>query len=484
MQAIDDFIAFILDNNDAYTAMDQVYLKNRLFAQIGETHQQAAGETPLDTLDALVQTALQNQMIPETAPAIEQLQADLMNLVTPTPSAVNSGFWTRYQTSPQTATDYFYHLSERNNYIQTRALAKNTAFNAHTEYGDLEITINLAKPEKDPKAIALAAAAPSASYPLCQLCIENEGYEGRDNYPARANHRIVRLSLAGHTWGFQYSPYAYFNEHAIFLDSIHQPMRINRQTFSNLFDLVTLFPHYFVGSNADLPIVGGSMLAHDHYQGGRHTFAMAKAPIEQTFAMTDFPDVHAGVVKWPMSVIRLTAADKQRLGEAAWHIQHVWQQYSDEAVDVRAFTDQTPHHTITPIVRRVADDYQIDLVLRDNQTSDQYPDGIFHPHQDVQHIKKENIGLIEVMGLAILPARLQTELQEVEKFLLNQPNQMAAIHRPWAESLRNGTFTADSVHEYVQQAVGAVFAKVLEDAGVFKRIDAGQAAFARFIAQL
>ncbi|WP_262316026.1 UDP-glucose--hexose-1-phosphate uridylyltransferase [Lacticaseibacillus parakribbianus] len=486
MTAVEHQLDFILKHNPDYTELDRVFLKNRVLALVGDAAADFPGAPdPLANLDALVEAAVQNGSCANTAAAKQILEAELMALATPRPSAVNATFWAQYQQSPQSATDWFFNLSRANNYIQTRAIAKNIKFPAHTDYGDLEITINLSKPEKDPKDIAAAAKAQSFGYPACQLCLQNEGYRGRANYPARGNHRIIRFSLGGATWGFQYSPYAYFNEHAIFLDAVHEPMHINQQTFTNLLDIVTMLPHYFVGSNADLPIVGGSMLSHEHYQGGRHTFAMAVAPVEKTLSLPGFPAVTAGRVKWPMSVIRLTASDRGQLAAAAEHIRATWATYSDESVDVRAVTDGTPHHTVTPIARRVDQDYQLDLVLRDNQTSAAYPDGIFHPHQDVQHIKKENIGLIEVMGLAVLPARLRLELQEVKKFLLGQPNTMAEAHRPWATQLQQAfAWTPTNADDLLNQAVGKVFARVLEDAGVFKRDVTGQAAFDRFCASL
>ncbi|WP_179394849.1 UDP-glucose--hexose-1-phosphate uridylyltransferase [Lacticaseibacillus absianus] len=486
MTAVEHHLDYILSHNPDYTALDRIYLKNRVLALVGDAAADWPGAPdPLHNLDALVEAAVANGTCPAASSARAILEAELMALATPAPSTVNATFWAQYQLSPQTATDWFFALSRANNYIQTRAIAKNLKFPAHTDYGDLEITINLSKPEKDPKDIAAAAKATSFSYPTCQLCMDNEGYRGRVDHPARANHRIVRFTLAGETWGFQYSPYAYFNEHAIFLDARHTPMNISRQTFSNLLDIVTLFPDYFVGSNADLPIVGGSMLAHEHYQGGRHTFAMAVAPVEKTLPLPDYPAVTAGRVRWPMSVLRLTSPDRAQLADAAEHIRRAWATYSDPSVDVRATTDGTPHHTVTPIVRRVDGAYQLDLVLRDNQTSATYPDGIFHPHQDVQHIKKENIGLIEVMGLAVLPARLRTELAEVKKFLLGLPNEMAAAHRPWAEALAaQYAWTRANADDLLNQAVGQVFSRVLEDAGVFKRDTTGQAAFDRFCATL
>ncbi|KRK72474.1 UDP-glucose--hexose-1-phosphate uridylyltransferase [Lacticaseibacillus nasuensis JCM 17158] len=481
--AVDAHVTHILQLNPTYSPLDRVYLTNRVRALCGDASASVpAAADPLTNLDRLVAAAVSAGVIAETHSAQEILGAALMALATPAPSAINAEFWGRYQDSPSAATDYFYALCRANNQVQTRAIAKNIAFTAPSDYGDLEITINLSKPEKDPKDIAAAAKQSAAGYPACALCLENEGYAGRADWAARANHRIVRLSLGGRTWGLQYSPYAYFTEHAIFLDSQHTPMHINAQTFSNLLDLVTLFPHYFVGSNADLPIVGGSMLAHEHYQGGRHTFAMAKAPIATPITLPGYPQVEAGIVKWPMSVIRLTSTNRTALAAAATHILTAWQGYSDPALQIRAVTAGTPHHTITPIARRVDQAYQLDLVLRDNQTSAEYPDGIFHPHPAVQHIKKENIGLIEVMGLAVLPARLKTELAEVEKFLLGQPNAMAPMHRPWAEQLvATQTWTPATAHRQLQQAVGNVFATVLENAGVFKRDAAGQAGFQRFV---
>lgn len=486
MKAVERHVNWCLELNHDYTALDQVYLTNRTLALVGDEAQSLAGaEAGLDNLDLLVQAAVQNGVCEDTTAAKQILEAELMALATPLPSSVNRQFWGAYATSPSTATDWFYQLSRANNYIQTRAIAKNIQFPAQTPYGELEITINLSKPEKDPKDIAAAAKVKALGYPLCQLCLENEGYRGRADYPARGNHRIVRFQLNGQTWGFQYSPYAYFPEHAIFLDSVHEPMHINRTTFTNLLAIVHMLPTYFVGSNADLPIVGGSMLSHEHYQGGHHTFAMAKAPVEKAISLPNYDAVEAGIVRWPMSVIRLTSTNREQLAEAAEHIRASWATYSDEAVAVRAFTDGTPHHTVTPIARRVGDAYQLDLVLRDNQTSAEYPDGIFHPHQDVQHIKRENIGLIEVMGLAVLPARLANELTEVKKYLLGQPNQIEPSHLPWAKQLQDQfTWTETNATAQLNEAVGRVFARVLEDAGVFKRDETGQAAFGRFIAAL
>ncbi|MDT3391443.1 MAG: UDP-glucose--hexose-1-phosphate uridylyltransferase [Bacillota bacterium] len=476
------FVTHILKLNQEYQPLDRFYLTNRVYALVGE--QLPTDDTPdlLDLAAALLDAAVANQKIEDTPTAREILDAELMDLVTPRPSTVNGAFWNHYQVSPLAATDYFYQLSQQNDYIKTRAIAKNVVFPVTTNYGDLEITINLSKPEKDPKAIAAAQHQAQTDYPKCQLCMENEGYLGRLGYPARSNHRIIRFTLGGETWGFQYSPYAYFNEHAIFLNQEHRPMVINQHTFTNLLEIVRMLPHYFVGSNADLPIVGGSMLTHDHYQGGRHVFPMMKAPIIHEFTVAG---VQAGIVKWPLATIRLTSDTPEKLVNAATAIQQTWCDYSDESVDVRAYTGQTRHHTITPIAYRHDQQYVLDLVLRDNQTSTQYPDGIFHPHPDVQHIKKENIGLIEVMGRAILPARLKTEMQAVADYLVGQPVEIAAYHQTWVDDLQQRyTFTAENVHEILDRELGLVFARVLEDAGVFKQTTDGQAAFKRFVDQL
>ena len=484
------FITEILKNNSQFQDLDRMFLQNQILAMIGVQDVAAVNGTvetePIAMANRLVDFAVNSGTIVDNQAAREILEAQLLSLMTPLPSMVNQHFWHLYQESPQAATAYFYHLSTANDYVKTAQIAKNIKYSAPTDYGDLEITINLSKPEKDPKDIAAAAKVAQSSYPACQLCMSNEGYLGRMNYPARSNHRIVRFDLNGKTWGFQYSPYAYFNEHCIFLDAIHEPMHIDRQTFANLFAIIAQFPHYFVGSNADLPIVGGSMLSHEHYQGGRHQFPMNKAQVERQFTWTKYPNVKMGVVKWPMSVLRLEGRSQADLINTATEVLNSWQSYSDPSQSILAKdADGTLHHTITPIANlNELGEYRLDLVLRDNQTSAQYPDGIFHPHQDVQHIKKENIGLIEVMGLAILPGRLLKELQEVEHYLLDQPNQIAAMHQPWADELKSeyqGQLNQDNVETIVRQSVGQIFARVLEDAGVFKQTAEGQAAFDRFI---
>lgn len=489
-QTIFDFTTLAI-HFGGWMDMDRLYLQNRVLGMIGEdalgaVEVKAADRSSVELLDELVACAKENGVIGETLAEREILEAQLMDLMTPPPSVVNALFAQHYSKDPQEATDYFFELCKTNDYIKTRAIAKNIVFPVETEYGTLEITINLSKPEKDPKEIAAQRNSVSVDYPKCMLCMENEGYKGRLNYPARTNHRIIRMNLDGEAWGFQYSPYAYYNEHCIVLANEHRPMKINRQTFERLVKVIEVLPHYFVGSNADLPIVGGSILSHDHYQGGRHTFAMAKARIERNFDLPGFTEVQAGIVKWPMSVIRLQSADTTQLVAASEYILEQWREYSDPNVQVNAYSaDGTPHHTITPIARKNGDVYEMDLVLRDNNVSAEYPEGIFHPHPEVQHIKKENIGLIEVMGLAVLPPRLATELTEVERYLLEEDNQIAAYHLEWADELKaRYEFTAENVEAIVQKEVGLVFAKVLEHAGVFKRDDEGQAAFERFIQTL
>jgi len=480
MSCVDKFVDKIIASDNDYQELDRIYLYNRICALVGDDNHQADDYVKT----ALIETAIKNQKIDGSQTSKEILNDQLMDFVTPLPSKVNEKFWNLYQESPEKATNYFYKLSQDNDYIKTKAIAKNISYPVKTNYGDLEITINLSKPEKDPKAIAAAGKKVQNGYPKCQLCMENEGYLGRLGYPARSNHRVIRFTLGGQTWGFQYSPYAYFSEHAIFLNRIHQPMVINQHTFNNLLEIIRIFPQYFVGSNADLPIVGGSMLSHDHYQGGRHDFPMMKAPIERPIEIP-VDNVKAGIVKWPLSTIRLTSNDPEELVKAATLVHENWMNYTDESVDVRAYTNETRHHTVTPIAYRKGVDYVLDIVLRDNQTSAKYPDGIFHPHQDVQHIKKENIGLIEVMGRAILPARLKDELKEVERYLLKQPNKMAAYHKTWADKLQaKYDFNDDNVSEIVAEETGLVFGRVLEDAGVFKWNNQGQAAFDKFIESL
>lgn len=481
---VDRFVEQVIANSD-FEEMDALYLRNRVLALVGE--QVLTVQTELTDLielkEELLAHGVRTGFVGELLEEQDMVGACLMDLITPSPSQVNRDFWQTYQDSPEKAVADFYALSKRNDYIKVAAVAKNIYYQTPTDYGNLEITINLSKPEKDPKAIAAARLAEASNYPQCLLCMENEGYQGRINHPARANHRIIRLDLGKEKWGFQYSPYAYYNEHAIFLNQEHVPMVISSQTFEQLLNLLDIFPDYFVGSNSDLPISGGSILTHNHYQGGRHSFAMEKAPIERQLVFDGFESVSAGIVKWPMSVIRLSSADKLALLGLATKILEKWRSYSDDSVQIKAETDGTPHHTITPIARKRGDVYELDLVLRDNQTSEEFPDGIYHPHPDVQHIKKENIGLIEVMGLAILPPRLKAELAEVKKYLLGQDSQVAAYHQPWADRLKaeHPDVTEERAEEIIRASVGQIFARVLEDAGVYKRTPEGQAAFLRFV---
>ena len=485
---LDAFVTAIIAASD-YEEMDRIYLKNRIMSRVGEEGLDAPAqkEDLIALKDQLLEITVANSKIQDSMAAKDSLGAELMDWITPSPSQVNHRFWETYRQSKEDAIADFYALSKRNDYIKVKAIAQNIAFETQTPYGSLEITINLSKPEKDPKDIAAAKLAKASHYPACQLCFENEGYQGRLDHPARANHRIVRFDMNGHDWGFQYSPYAYFNEHCIFLDSQHVPMAISRKTFERLLTIVETFPGYFAGSNADLPIVGGSILTHDHYQGGRHTFPMELAPVEESFSVEGFEAVSVGIVNWPMSVLRLQSDDKAQLIALADHILTAWRGYSDPAAQVLAVSDGQPHHTITPIARIRDGHYELDLVLRDNQTSPEHPDGIYHPHADVQHIKKENIGLIEVMGLAILPPRLKEELKQVQDYLLGRESTVANYHQPWADDLKatHPSITDEAEAEaLVRESVGQIFARVLEDAGVYKKTAEGQAAFRRFVATL
>lgn len=482
MDLIRKFVEQVIEKSD-YTELDKYYLYNHVLHLVGKCEKECQEASIIDVKDALVEQAVLNQKIDDLSSSKDSLGCELMDLITPIPSVLNQRFNEMYAQDKKRAIADFYELSKANDYVKTKAIAKNIYFKTPTDYGNLEITINLSKPEKDPKQIALAKKLAPSGYPLCQLCMENEGYYGRVDHPARTNHRIVRFNLGEEVWGFQYSPYAYFNEHCIFLDGKHEPMVISKETFSNLLEIVEKFPGYFAGSNADLPIVGGSILTHEHYQGGRHVFAMEEAPVEKSFRFAGFENVSAGIVKWPMSVIRLNGSDKAELVALSAKILDSWRKYSDEKVNVKAFDGDVLHHTITPIARMKNGNYELDLVLRDNQTSEEYPDGIFHPHKDVQHIKKENIGLIEVMGLAILPPRLKDELAEVGKHILGTSNEMKEYHRVWADEIKQNhpEATAENITEIVNQETGRVFARVLEDAGVYKRNKQGQEAFMHFV---
>ena len=446
------------------------------------------GEIELaSVLEELLDDAHARGVLPENSVVYRDLfDTELMGRLTPRPAQVIEKFQILYEESPQEATNWYYKFSQDINYIRRDRIAKDMQWKAPTEYGDLDITINLSKPEKDPKAIAAAKNLPASAYPRCQLCAENEGYAGRVNHPARQNHRIVPITINGSPWFLQYSPYVYYNEHCICLNSVHTPMKIDRACFAKLLDFVRQFPHYFVGSNADLPIVGGSILAHDHFQGGHYIFAMEKAEIEMPFTFPGFEDVEAGIVKWPMSVVRISSKDPERLIELADKILTVWRGYTDESAVIFAETDGEPHNTITPIARRRGDKYELDLVLRNNLTTKDHPLGVYHPHAELHHIKKENIGLIEVMGLAVLPARLKEELAAVADCLASggdlRSSELTEKHADWAEGFsKNYTITPENALEIVQKETGIVFAKVLEHAGVYARTSEGQAQFLRFL---
>lgn len=412
----------------------------------------------------------------------------IMSMLMPRPSEVVRQFNDIYEKKgAEAATDFYYALSRNSDYIRRYRVSKDMKWIAPTEYGDLDITINLSKPEKDPKAIAAAKLAKQSGYPKCLLCRENEGYAGRLNHPARQNHRIIPVTINDSLWGFQYSPYVYYNEHCIVFNSEHIPMKIEHATFCKLFDFVKQFPHYFVGSNADLPIVGGSILSHDHFQGGHYEFAMAKAPVEKHFSINGFEDVEAGIVKWPMSVIRLAGTDTDRIIALADKILNEWRGYTDEECFIYAETDGEPHNTITPIARKRGDKYELDLVLRNNITTEEHPLGVYHPHADLHHIKKENIGLIEVMGLAVLPARLKDEMAALKKAMLEgsdlRADEMLGKHADWVEefSAKYEVIDSENIDKIIEDEIGLVFSRVLEDAGVYKRTEEGMAGFMRFV---
>ena len=463
---------------------------------------QESAEAALEgILSEMLDYAAENNLIPENTITYRDLfDTKIMSVLMPRPSEVIDMFWgLKNHNSAQAATDYFYKLSCDSDYIRRYRIKKDVKWTADTEFGTLDITINLSKPEKDPKAIAAAKLAKQSGYPKCLLCKENEGYAGRINHPARQNHRIIPVTINQSNWFFQYSPYVYYNEHCIIFNGEHTPMKIERATFGKLLDFVEQFPHYFVGSNADLPIVGGSILSHDHFQGGHYEFAMAKAPIEKEISFRGFEDVKAGIVKWPMSVIRIRATQKERLIDLADKILGAWRGYTDEAAFVFAETDGEPHNTITPIARRRDGDYELDLVLRNNITTEEHPLGVYHPHAKLHHIKKENIGLIEVMGLAVLPARLKEEMAALEQALLDgavlRRDEMLQKHADWVEeflpkygytpgSVLDGTITPERLHEVVQKEIGLVFMEVLKDAGVYKCTEEGRAAFERFVAEV
>ena len=468
---------------------DTNFITNQLLQALGlDSFEPAAPvDLPLEEiLKGLVDDAVRRGICGEDITSRDLLDTKLMGILTPPPREVRKKFAEAYRESPEAATDWYYRFCQDTDYIRRYRIVKDMRWKTDTEYGKLDITINLSKPEKDPKAIAAAKNAPQSGYPKCQLCAENEGYAGRMNHPARQNHRIIPLEIAGQNWFLQYSPYVYYNEHCIAFNASHTPMKIDRAAFEKLLDFVTIFPHYFIGSNADLPIVGGSILSHEHFQGGRYCFPMEQAPVEQEITFRGYEDVKAGLVKWPMSVIRLDCPDKNKLVDLSDKILKAWRGYSDEEAFILAETHGEPHNTITPIARRRGTDYELDLVLRNNITTEEHPLGVYHPHAELHHIKKENIGLIEVMGLAVLPSRLKGELAALEEAILAGADigadPVLSKHAPWVEELKTRhTFTKENTAAILQEEVGQVFAKVLEHAGVYKRTEDGRKAFLRFV---
>ena len=473
------------------TEADIPFVINRLLEEMQmDAYDAPEGEPEQDLekiLSILLEEACKKEIIPDSIVYKDLFDTKLMGILTPFPREVIQKFSALYQESPEQATDWYYDFSCNTDYIRRYRIQKDMRWKTDTPYGEIDITINLSKPEKDPKAIAAAKLAPQSSYPKCMLCRENEGYAGRVNHPARQNHRIIPVRIAGNDWFFQYSPYVYYNEHCIVFNGAHVPMKIDRNAFEKMFDFIDFLPHYFVGSNADLPIVGGSILAHDHFQGGRYTFAMERTEIERKAVCRGYEDVEMGIVKWPMSVIRISHEDKTRLVDLADKILQKWRNYTDEDAFIFAQTNGEPHNTITPIARKRNGKYELDLVLRNNITTEEHPLGVYHPHSHLHHIKKENIGLIEVMGLAVLPARLKEEMQILKTAILNgedlEKNDKIKSHADWAKTFlqKYDTITAENLDGIIQQEIGLVFAQVLEDAGVYKRTEAGQEAFCRFL---
>ena len=466
---------------------DRTFIINRLLEALKlEAYEPAdCPNLPLeDILRGLLEDAVSRGVIENDITSRDLFDTKLMGILTPPPREVRAKFQELYHQSPEDATDWFYQFSQDTDYIRRYRIQKDIRWKTATEYGNLDITINLSKPEKDPKAIAAAKATPQSGYPKCQLCVENEGYAGRVNHPARQNHRIIPITIGEGEWYLQYSPYVYYNEHCIAFNASHTPMKIDRSAFEKLLDFVTIFPHYFIGSNADLPIVGGSILSHEHFQGGHYSFPMERSPIERKIEFRGYEDVKAGIVKWPMSVIRLTCGDKARLVDLADRILLSWRGYTDADAFIFAETKGEPHNTITPIARRRGDDFELDLVLRNNITTEEHPLGVFHPHAELHHIKKENIGLIEVMGLAVLPSRLKQELIGLEEAIVHDLPLSADLekHEAWLTELKTRcSFTPENTGMILKMEVGKVFAKVLEHAGVYKRTVDGAAAFDRFI---
>ena len=486
---IDSLVSYAM-NRGLAELVDHQVLVNRILDILHKEDYAPSNEPQSEDLEEILKGILdyacEKGLCEDNVTARDIFDTRIMGAVTPMPREIIRTFREKYAVSPQEATDWYYRLSCDTDYIRRYRIAKDMRWKYASEYGEMDITINLSKPEKDPRAIAAAKNAPQSGYPKCALCAENEGYAGRMNHPARQNHRVIPLQLDGGDWYLQYSPYVYYNEHCIVLNAAHTPMRVSGATFRRLLDFTKQFPHYFLGSNADLPIVGGSILSHDHFQGGHYTFAMEKAPVELPVTFAGFEDVRAGIVKWPMSVLRLTGSDPDRLCALADKILAAWRGYTDEAAMIFAETDGVPHNTITPIARRREDAFELDLVLRNNLTTAEHPLGLYHPHEALHHIKKENIGLIEVMGLAVLPSRLDRELALLKDAILQnrdlRADETLQKHAGWAEALKTRhAFTPENAEEILRQEVGAVFMQVLEDAGVYKCTPEGRRAFLRFV---
>ena len=493
-QAITELVQYGLDTG-LVAPEDKIFVTNQILEALGlESYEETPGSRGAEELEQILKEitdyAVEKELIADSIVYRDLFDTKIMGKLVPLPSMVSHKFYELYQEGPKKATDYFYKLSQDSDYIRRYRIKKDQKWITETPYGEMEITINLSKPEKDPKAIAAAKNATQSGYPKCQLCKENEGYAGRVNHPARQNHRIIPVRIDGKDWGFQYSPYVYYNEHCIVFNGEHVPMKIERATFAKLLDFVSQFPHYFVGSNADLPIVGGSILSHDQLQGGNHEFAMAKAPVIKEYVIPGYDDVRAGMVKWPMSVIRLQGKDKERLISAADHILMCWRSYTDEAAFIFAETNGESHNTITPIARIRDGYFELDLVLRNNITTEEHPLGVYHPHAKLHHIKKENIGLIEVMGLAVLPSRLKSEMEQLADAILEgkdiRSNEVLEKHADWVEEFlpKYTDITKENIMDILHEEIGQVFNQVLEDAGVYKQTEEGRAAFERFIGSL
>lgn len=491
---IEKLIRYALDKN-LIKEEDCIYSRNMILAVLGLDNFEKIEavyekiESPVKIIDNILNWSYEKGVLKYNTPVYRDiLDTKIMNCLMPRPSEVVSNFYRKYEEDPKKATDYYYELSKNSNYIRTDRIAKNTNWKVQTDYGELDITINLSKPEKDPKAIAEAKNIKSTGYPKCLLCKENEGYLGRVNHPARQNHRIIPMKIREEKWFLQYSPYVYYNEHCIVLKKEHEPMKISKDTFDRLLEFTEKIPHYFIGSNADLPIVGGSILSHDHFQGGNYEFAMAKASVKQSIVYDKYPYIEVGILKWPMSVIRLRGKSRKEVSELAEIILNKWRDYSDKDVEIIAYSDDIPHNTVTPIARRRKDKFELDLVLRNNRLSNDYPMGIFHPHQELHHIKKENIGLIEVMGLAVLPARLKNELEKMSNYLLNEEldikkDESMLKHINWFNQIKDKykNLNNENVINILKNEVGNKFITVLEHAGVFKDDEKGQQAFVKFL---